>query len=179
MKKILLLLAIFLTFSCSTNDTIETEAIVDSSEFLRGKPSKCDTYVAPPEDLFITTYATQEVINMRELAVLTIERAGVVWRWDGDKAHKKFSLHFQRLACQTTYAKDANGVPEQYYFQDFIYRISIFDSNGTLINEGCFSPICDVTSYPVKGLIEGDTYTVVFTDFPEVTREITFIKEFY
>ena len=178
MKKILLLLALFaLTFSCEREQTATdiTTEIVNQEAFAKGKPTtkgkiKCDDYVAPPTDVFTHLWPSQEVVSVRELIVLTINQSGAAWRWNGDRAGKDWSLHLSRLAC-------GNIETNQYFdFRSFIYRISISDSNGNVINTGCFTPICDVTSYPITGLIEGETYYVEYIDFPEAPQHFFYIE---
>ena len=168
MKQLIFLMIAILIASCSNNEVLDNA--LEQAE--RGKPTKCDAYVAPPTDVYTTLWPTQEEVSVRELIVYTIDRSGAAWRWDGDKARKKWSLHLSRLACHNI---EINGY---FDFRSFIYRIAIIDSNGNVVNEGCFTPICDVTSYQVDNLIEGETYTVKYVDFPEANTK-TFIKETY
>lgn len=85
MKKLLLLL-LFLAFSCSTNDTIKTEIVEDTTTFAKGKPTipkKKSLVIAPT---IINTNAVGRIMEqpVDYTGTLPVDDNGGLVDWDND-----------------------------------------------------------------------------------------------
>jgi len=169
MKKILLLLALFLTFSCSTNDTIEV--VEDSATFAKGKPTKCDDYVAPPTDKIFPIWQSTEKQSAEDVVLYGLNN--ITFRWYPKNGKWKPFLSMNVLPWYTLYGTNDQGEIEVIRLMDLTYRFTITGVDNDFVHEGCTTPDFGVTSYyGIRDLPDG-VYNVEFTDFG-ITKQ--FIK---